>query len=187
MGSDTKKLDDEKRWAALMVQSQNGNANAYNLLLSELSQVCEKYIQRKFGEIINIEDCVQECLLALHHARHTYDPKKAFRPWFFTIVKHKTIDVLRRVEKHKTNVSDQQELEISEYSHVDLDRIIDGQRLMLDLSDEQRQAIALTQYVGMTANEASVVIGVTETTLKARLKRGLDKIKKRWQLEETNR
>jgi DNA-directed RNA polymerase specialized sigma24 family protein len=38
----------------------------------------------------------------------------------------------------------------------------------------------------MTTNEASSILGVTETTLKARLKRGLDKIKRQWQVEETN-
>jgi DNA-directed RNA polymerase specialized sigma24 family protein len=57
---------------------------------------------------------------------------------------------------------------------------------MFELTDDQRQAIALTKYVGMTTYEASSILGVTETTLKARLKRGLDKIKKQWQVEETN-
>jgi len=178
--------EDELRWSDLMKQSQAGHQHSYNQLLSELGTVIERYIASKFGDLASIEDCVQESLLAIHHARHTYDPKRAFRPWLFTIVHHKTIDILRKGNRHIHDSLEHELLEKIDESHVDLDRIIDGERLMFELTDDQRQAIALTKYVGMTTNEASSILGVTETTLKARLKRGLDKIKKQWQVEETN-
>lgn len=182
----TKKLEDEIRWSALMKQSQKGHHQSYNQLLSELGLVIEKYICKKFGNLSSIEDCVQESLIAIHHARHTYDANRAFRPWLFTIVHHKTIDMLRKGKRHDIDSLENGVLEKIEENHVDSDRIIDGERLMFELSDEQRQAIALTKYAGMTTNEASSLLGVTETTLKARLKRGLDKIKKQWQVEEAN-
>ncbi len=181
-----KKLDDERRWSALMKQGQAGDRQSYNQLLSELGRVIEKYILSKFGELTSLEDCIQESLLAIHHARHTYDPRRPFRPWLFTIVHHKTIDILLKGNRHNIESLDQAGLETMEESHVDLDRAIDGERLMFELSDEQRQAITLTKYAGMTTNEASSVLGVTETALKARLKRGLDKIKKQWLVEEAN-
>ncbi len=54
---------------------------------------------------------------------------------------------------------------------------------MDQLSNEQRQAVALTKYLGMTTIEASALLGVTEGTVKARLRRGLHNIKKQWQEE----
>lgn len=175
--------NDEQHWSNLMVQSQRGDAKAYNQLLAELSVVTEKYLRAHFGDLYNLEDCIQEGLLAIHRARHTYDAKRLFRPWFFTIIHHKTIDILRRNEPHKKAVEIERELDKSEISHVDLDRMIDGERLMFELSHEQREAITLTKFIGMTAHEASVEVGVTESTLKARLRRGLDKIKTQWQVE----
>lgn len=175
--------NDEQRWTALMAQSHAGNASAYNQLLSELSTVIEAYLRVHFGPLTILEECVQESLLALHHARHTFDSKRAFRPWFFTIVHHKTIDVLRHGETVNRVTSEFASFDHSKISDVDLDRIIDGQRLMDQLSNEQRQAVALTKYLGMTTIEASALLGVTEGTVKARLRRGLHNIKKQWQEE----
>jgi len=175
------RIEDELRWSDLMVQSQLGDVHAYNQLLSELSVVIEKYLHANFGNLHNLEDCVQESLLAIHRARHTFDPKRLFRPWFFTIIHHKTIDLLRRADTYKKAVAAETQLDKAEIDHVDLDREIDGERLLFCLSDEQRSAITMTKLMGMTTNEASIALGVSESTLKGRLRRGLNKIKKQWQ------
>lgn len=176
---------DEQRWSTLMVQSQNGDDRAYNQLLAELGSVIEAYLRTHFGSLLALEDCVQECLLAIHRARHTYDPKRTFRPWFFTIIHHKTVDVLRRGETANKVLSTISEQNI-EHDYIDLDRVIDGLRLMKILSDEQREAIMLTKYQGMTTVEAAQSIGINESALKARLRRGLRLINKQWQADWTN-
>ncbi len=87
--------DDEARWSALMRQSQIGDAASYAQLLNELGDVIEAFLRTRFGRAHFVEDCVQESLLALHRARHSYDTGRPFRPWMFAVVRHKTIDVLR--------------------------------------------------------------------------------------------
>ena len=42
-----------------------------------------------------VEDVVQEALITVHKARHTYDPARPFGPWFYAIVHSRLIDVLR--------------------------------------------------------------------------------------------
>ena len=54
------------------------------------------YLLSRFGPLEILDDCVQESLIAIHNARHTYDPNRPIRPWLYTIVRHKTIDMLRR-------------------------------------------------------------------------------------------
>lgn len=174
---------DEQHWSSLMKQSQAGNSAAYNQLLSELGSVIEAYLHANFGQLSMLEDCVQESLLAVHRARHTFDSKRNFRPWLFTIIHHKTIDVLRRGETAKRTLSALSELDQENISPVDLDRVIDGERLMGNLSEEQREAVTLTKYLGMTTNEAAQLIGVKESAVKARLRRGLKIIQKQWQEE----
>ena len=174
---------DELRWSALMKQSQAGDASAYNQLLSELGSVIEAYLRANFGQLTVLEDCVQESLMAIHRARHTFDSKRAFRPWFFTIIHHKTIDVLRRGETINRQISSLAELDQNDIDQVDLDRMIDGERLMGNLSQEQREAITLTKYHGMTTNEAAQLLGIKESAVKARLRRGLKILQKKWQQE----
>ena len=44
----------------------------------------------------DVEDVVQETLLALHLKRHTWDERRAFFPWVQTIAQNKLVDNLRR-------------------------------------------------------------------------------------------
>jgi RNA polymerase sigma-70 factor (ECF subfamily) len=72
----------------------------------------ERYLRRHFGESDFVEDCVQECLLAIHRARATFDPARRFRPWMFAIVRHKAIDMLRRRgtrRRHETQDAHEEE------------------------------------------------------------------------------
>jgi RNA polymerase sigma-70 factor (ECF subfamily) len=43
-----------------------------------------------------VEDLVQEALLAIHNNRHTYDVQRPLTTWCFAIAKYKLIDLLRR-------------------------------------------------------------------------------------------
>lgn len=174
---------DEQRWRSLMKRSQNGYVAAYHQLLSELAPVIESYLRVNFGSLAMLEDCVQESLLAIHRARHTFDCKRDFRPWMFTIVRFKTIDILRRNATINNTIIELTELDQSNSNSVDLDRIIDGGRLMAKLSYEQREAVTLTKYHGMTTNEAAQLIGIKESTVKARLRRGLKILHKQWQYD----
>ncbi|MEW5057167.1 MAG: sigma-70 family RNA polymerase sigma factor [Cycloclasticus sp.] len=175
---------DEKNWLFLMKKSQAGDAVAYHQLLSELGVVIESYLRVNFGQLGVLEDYVQESLLAIHRARHTFDPKRDFRPWMFTIVKYKTIDILRRNETKRNITSSFSKRDLGTVDPVDLDRMIDGDRLMCKLSDDQREAVTLTKYFGMTTNEVSQLIGITEGAVKARLRRALKTLTKKWQLDE---
>lgn len=44
----------------------------------------------------DVEDLVQETLLAVHLQRGTYDPTFAVSAWFTTIARHKLVDLWRR-------------------------------------------------------------------------------------------
>src|SRR6516164_6672016 len=46
-----------------------------------------------------IDDVVQETLLTVHQARHTYDPNRSFTAWLRTIAQRRAIDGLRRAAR----------------------------------------------------------------------------------------
>ncbi len=178
--------NEEARWSAWMASANSGNEDAYRLLLTELGSAIETFIRMRFGRVHFLEDCVQECLIAVHNARHTYDPARAFGPWMITIVKHKTIDILRR-----SNRLAQRELplpstdlvpEVMAGEHVH--EMIDGIRILERLAPDHREAVVLTHYAGLTIPEAARQIGISDSALKARLRRGLIAIKKQLDAED---
>ena len=172
---------DEQRWAAWMALAHGGDHEAYQHLLVELANAIETYIRVRFGSIDSLEDCVQECLLAIHKARHTYDPGRPFRPWLFTIVRHKTIDVLRQARQ--LGGARRVELLDAGSDPQELQRRLDGVKVLEGLAPDHREAIALTQYAGCTTAEAAAWLGISEAALKARLRRGLLAIRRALEAE----
>lgn len=168
--------DDERRWSAWMAAAHAGDKKAYEKLLKELGQVIETYLRVRFGQLDSLEDCVQESLLAVHKARHTYDTRRPFRPWLFTLVRHRTIDVLRRSAlAARTEQAARPDLSSDP---DELHRRLDGVKVLESLTPDHREAVALTQYAGCTAAEAAAWLGISESALKARLRRGLGAIRK---------
>ncbi len=71
----------ESRLRELMVRGQSGDGPAYHLFLKEMSGVLRAYFRRRLGGLPDeVEDLVQETLLAIHNQRHTYDPAQPLTP-----------------------------------------------------------------------------------------------------------
>ena len=168
---------DEQRWSAWMVRAQAGDKQCYERLLTELGAVIEAYIRARFGAIEPLEDCVQECLVTIHQARHTYDPARPLRPWLFTLVRHRTIDILRQRAQWMSIDRAGAERRDDDSSDEHLPRLIDGIRALDQLSPDYREAVALAKYAGYTTAEAADWLGISESALKARLQRGLTAIR----------
>ena len=96
MSTDSAHAQDEARWSNWIAAANNGDKATYQQLLQEIAGATEAYVRHRFGNVMLLEDCVQESLLAIHNARHTYDSARPFRPWMFTIIRQKTIDLLRK-------------------------------------------------------------------------------------------
>ena len=164
-------VGDEQRWSSDMADAQRGDKRRYERLLRELADVIERYVTRRFGALTFTEDCVQECLLAIHHARHTYDPSRPFRPWLFAIVRNRTIDMLRKSyagERVPTEPFDAQ----TAVQSVD-ETGTDTGEILGRLSPKFRNALMLTKVFGYSVHEAAEHAGISETAMKSRVSRAI--------------
>ena len=172
---------DEARWSALMVSAQAGNERDYQRLLNELSEVIERYLRSRIGHHHFIEDCVQDTLVAIHKARHTYNPGRRFRPWLFAIVRHKAIDTLRRQRSQRDTVDRyREELEMTAAQQEAAPGEETGLpgKLMAALSPQYRDAITLTKINGMSTAEAAATLHISEGALKVRIHRAIGRLKR---------
>jgi RNA polymerase sigma-70 factor (ECF subfamily) len=171
---------DEQRWSTLMASAQSGNEADYRELLGELADVVQRFLRSRFGDHHFIEDCVQESLIAIHQARHTYDPKRPFRPWMFAIVRNKAIDFLRR-QKRRENMADQYRREQKILSEPDrpvfsASEFADGQWVR-ELPDQQREILILTKIIGFSIAETAERLGISQSAVKVRVHRAMAKLR----------
>jgi RNA polymerase sigma factor (sigma-70 family) len=90
----------EEDWAALMRAGLAGDSGAYRRFLIDITphlrataRSSRRTLRAPDGEI---EDVVQEVLLAIHLKRGTWDPSRPIGPWIGAIIRNKIIDTLRR-------------------------------------------------------------------------------------------
>jgi RNA polymerase sigma-70 factor, ECF subfamily len=159
-----------------MLRASAGDETAYRILLSDLSGVLRAFYRRRLASMAGeIEDLVQETLLALHNQRHTYDVQRPFTAWCFAIAKYKLIDLLRRrarLERQTVRLDDDDEL----FGADDLeagDAQRDILRLLDRLPDRQRLPIVLVKIEGQSVVDAARQTGMSESAVKIGVHRGL--------------
>jgi len=171
---------DEDRWANLMAGAQSGIESDYRRLLTELTGVIYNFLRSRFGNHHFIEDCVQETLIAIHQARHTYDRNRPFRPWLFAIVRHKAIDTLRR-QNTRRNITSQYESEqkilLQTNQQTDVENEIIRGRLLDALSEEYRAVLVLNKIIGFSIAETAERLGISKTLVKVRVHRAIRKLR----------
>ncbi len=161
---------DERRWSQYMAAAHRGDSRLYERLLRELGDVIEAYVRSRFGALAFTEDCVQECLMAIHRARHTYDPARPFRPWLFAVVRNKTVDLLRRSYSGERVP---QERSTTAGTAPDPRAEIEAGEVLAELKPEFRNALMLTKIIGYSIVEAAERSGISETAMKSRVRRAI--------------
>ena len=178
---------DEERWSALMVSAQSGNEADYRRLLAELAEAIEGFLRSRFGDRPIIEDCVQEALIAVHKARHTYNPNRPFRPWLFAIVRNRTIDVLRQ-QRQRDDVAERYQREQAVLAQPggqpSAPQELAEVPMFRALSSQHREVLVLTKIIGFSIAETARKLRISESAVKVRVHRAVGKLKKLMQ-EET--
>ena len=160
-------------WGKLMVAAQNGHGGAYRRLLAEMSEWLERYFRRRLP-VGDVDDVVQETLLAIHRRRHTYDPQYPLSAWLAAIAKHKCIDQLRAMSRRPTE-------ELSEHLSIgDHETSVISSSVLANLLEvlrpAQAQAILLVKVHGYSIEDAAAETGLSPSAVKMNIHRGLARL-----------
>jgi RNA polymerase sigma-70 factor (ECF subfamily) len=87
----------ELRLHALFLQGLDGDAKAYRSFLQATTPYLRAFLRRRLAAWPDqVEDLVQESLLAIHNQRQSYDTGLPVTAWIYAIARYKLIDWLRR-------------------------------------------------------------------------------------------
>jgi RNA polymerase sigma-70 factor (ECF subfamily) len=166
----------ELEWAALMRSANRGNAAAYAELLTAVAPILRATARRGLARVNlerDVEDVVQETLLAIHLKRHTWDEARPFGPWVRAIAHHKIVDVTRR-RGFRVEVPVDALADTLAAPAPDPDRFLgDAERDLGTLPRRQRDVVRAVTLEGATAREAGHKLKMSEGAVRVALHRGL--------------
>ncbi|WP_428826638.1 sigma-70 family RNA polymerase sigma factor [Azonexus sp. IMCC34842] len=166
----------EDRLKALLVRGLAGDNAAYQVFLTELSAHLRAFLRKRLVRLPDeVEDLVQESLLAIHNQRHTYDPDQPLSAWVQAIARYKLVDMLRRRAGHEM-LNDPLDEESGLFSTADSDAAEarrDVNKLIAELPDNLRLPIVHTKLEGLSVKEAADLSGMSESAIKIGVHRGL--------------
>jgi RNA polymerase sigma-70 factor (ECF subfamily) len=153
-----------------------GDEIAYRRLLEALAPVLRQVVRRGFAHSgfgnCDVEDVVQETLLAIHLKRQTWDEDEPITPWVTAIARHKLIDSLRRRGRHvELPIDDLIDVLPAETAAEGLSSR-DAERLLSVLSGRQRDVVRAISIEGMSAREAAEHFKISDA-VRVALHRGL--------------
>lgn len=166
----------EARLRELMLRGLAGDAPAYHDFLKELSGHLRAFLRRRLASLPDdVEDLVQETLLAVHNQRHTYEADQPLTAWVHAIARYKLVDLLRR-RAGREAITDEldDELEVFAASDEDAsDAKRDVAKLLEQLPDRHRLPIQYVKLEGLSVVEAARKCGMSESAVKVGVHRGL--------------
>lgn len=183
--------DDGARWSRLMLLAQDGDGQAYQRLLTEVVPYLRAMARRHLSHspLHELEDAVQEVLLAVHGIRHTYERGRPFKPWLATIATRRLVDLYRRQSHRRRHeqavLEDELEFAASFESGVDdpqaaAERDAGARQLRAavgELPPRRREAIELLRLRELSLREAAAASRQPEGSLKVAAHRALKSLR----------
>lgn len=156
-----------------MAAAQEGHGGAYQRLLTELSDWLLRYFRRRLPPG-DVDDAVQETLLAIHRRRHTYDPQRPLLPWLAGIAKRKWIDQLRSMGRRPAEELPA-DMPVADHEAAVTSASVLAS-LLAELRPAQAQVIRLVRLQGYSVEDVSRETGLSPSAVKMNIHRGLARL-----------
>lgn len=153
-----------------------GDAGAYHAFLQRLAGHLRAFFRRRLSHWPqDVEDLVQETLLAVHNQRHTYQSGQPLTAWVHAIARYKLVDLLRaRSSREALHDPLDDAVELLAASDTEAHEARRDLGLLLEqLPDRQRIPIVEVKLQGRSVAEVAQSTGMSESAVKVGIHRGL--------------
>lgn len=163
--------DDQKLLLeGLMRLAQSGNKKAYAALFCAITPLIKAFVAKRISNIDDVDDVVQDTLLSIHYAGHTYDTQRSFKVWMFTIARNRLNDYLRRIYKDRTFT----EISLDDITYeISAEDVTGGpkqseyiNRILDLLPEKQREIVSMMKIEGYTAEDTAKKMNMSVSAVK---------------------
>ena len=168
--------DQLKGW---MVRGLDGDSAAQNRLLTAMAPLLRSFFGRRLhGAGDDVEDLVQDTLIAIHTRRASYDRDRPFTAWAYAVARYKMIDHFRR-SRNNVSFEGLEDILVAEGFQEAASAKMDVDALLEGISPKQARAIRQTKIDGLSVAEAAESAGISEADVKVSVHRGLKALAER--------
>ena len=158
-----------------------GDDDALGVLYDRFGRLAFRLAFRILRDRALAEDAVQEAFLAVWRSADAYKRERA-KPstWILTVVHRRAVDIVRREQSRRgepLEVAPETSAGPADEDAVLRDRRAAVQAALTELPGEQRQALELAYYGGLTQSELAERLGVPLGTVKSRMFAGLGRLR----------
>lgn len=167
----------------LLQRANMGDKDAYLQLLQWLTQYCKNIITLTLRPYKNfppdsLDDIVQEFLITFHEVHQTFDHKRPLLPWINSIIRHKTIDYIRRKDFRVMMTSTELDLILEELKYeVPVEDSDLFEEMVETLGKHDAEIIRLAKVEGHSSKEIASLLHLTDANVKVIIHRGLKKLR----------
>jgi len=154
---------------ALVARTLAGDDAAFDELLARYRKPVLNFAYRLLGDATEAEDVAQDAFVRAYRHLADYHPRRQFSTWLFAIARHAAIDRLRYRQRHPTAPLAAAPEPAASPRYDDLGEHIAA--AIAGLPEDQRTAIVLAEYHGLSHAEIAGVMDCTEKSVESRLYR----------------
>ena len=154
----------------------SGDQESFGILVGRYEKLVAGVAWRYGTRSEEIEDVVSEVFIKTYSNLHRYRPEHAFSTWLYRLAVNHVLDRARRARKERGRTEMPEQLADDA---IDQDRDLESRertallrKAMEDLRPRYREAMFLVYVEGMKLDEAARVLGLPQGTIKTRLMRG---------------
>lgn len=165
----------------LLARIAGGDRDAFRDFYDRYAAKVLAYVRMLSRDAAVSEDVVQEVFLAVFRKAGSYRPERGdVAGWLYTITRNKMVDLWRRRGPGEPT---EEEFDFSrlpdERSELAADLRLSVRQVLAELSDDQRQAVELAYFGGLTYEETAARLRLPLGTLKSRIRAGLMSMRSR--------
>ncbi|MBO0902956.1 sigma-70 family RNA polymerase sigma factor [Jiella sonneratiae] len=167
----------------LLLRAVAGDEKAYRAFLTDAAQIVRRFAAQRMPRHspgFDIEDLVQEILLAVHAKRHTWRPGEPVAPWLFAIARYKAIDAYRRRGRRIEIDIDAIGDVFEDPSAVPNATAHDVGRAVASLGGRQRAVVSALSVEGKSITQTARDLDMSEGAVRVAFHRGLAAIARKF-------
>lgn len=177
----------------LVLQCQNGNGRAFELLVRKHQQMVHALTFRMTGSMADAEDLAQEAFIRAYGQIQTFNGGAKFSTWLYSIAMHACLNWKRdEARRYQAYEKCAEEMSATSPHHrfngspVENGMAQQAQAALMKLPAKQRAAVVLTIYDGLNHAEAAKILRCSETTVSWRVFAAKRKLKRLLSLNGTS-
>jgi RNA polymerase sigma-70 factor (ECF subfamily) len=159
--------------AALIERIAGGDTSAMRVLYTRHSSRIYRFILRLTHNRATAEELVNEVFLHVWRSASKFEGRSQLSTWLLAVARHKALGLLRRASTESLDEDAYKSIEdMADNPEAAMQKKQKGAILrscLTKLSPAHREIIDLVYFHGKTINDAAVIIGITQNTVKTRM------------------